>query len=125
MAEVYCVLGRAEDLRYGVDPQPPLAPDQLVVGRVLGPDAMGNWKLLSPLRQLGERRLATARMTNNAPVDLDFRGWYVPGFGRRGHEPRSCLSGRQPVPHPVALHRVGGPGDLHGATLVRVAVDVS
>ena len=124
-AQVDRETGGAENLRYGVDPQPPFAPDQPVVGRILRLHAIGDRKLLGPRRELGERRLPAARVAQNAVLDLDLIGGHVPRLGRRGHEARPRLSGGQPVPHPEPLHRVGRARELEGAAEVRVSVDVT
>ena len=55
-------MGGTENLRNRVDPQPPFSPDQLVVGGVLGLDALGHRELFGARRQVGEGCLPAARI---------------------------------------------------------------
>ena len=124
-ADVDREMSGTENLRHGIDPQPPFAPDQLVVGGILWLDAIRNRKLLGPRRQLSEGGLPAVAITQYAVLDLDLSGRYVPCLGRRGHESRPRLSRGQPIPHPVPLHRIGRARDLQGSAGVGISVNVA
>ena len=125
-AQVDRELGGAENLRDGVDAQPPLAPDQLVVGRVLRLRRHREPEAARPAPR-ARRSVACLPLAwrSNAVLDLDLIGGHLPRLGRRGHEPRPRLSGGQPVAHPEPLHRVRRARQLEGAAEVGIAVDVA
>jgi hypothetical protein len=124
-AEVDSEMRSTENLRYRVDAQPPITPDQPEVGGVLRLDPVGNRELLGPRRQLGEGCLPAVRVTQDAVLDLDLGGGHLPRFRRRGHKSCPCLRSGQPVPHPIPLHRIGRAGELEAAAGGGVSVHVA
>ena len=126
MLDVDREAGGAENLRYGIDPQPPFAPDQLVLGAVLGLRALGDGQPLGLRRQFARRSRAGRSRALRIPLSIVISATGTfPRFRGGGRQSSPRLGGRQPVPPPEALHRIRRARDLEGATDVWVSVHVA
>ena len=118
--------GLAEDLPRSIDPEPALAPDQLVPARILRLHVVRDRQLRGADGEVAEPRPLPAAVTAPCPSRISTSSAGTPhACGRGRHQPRPRLGSGQPVAGPETLGRGRRAGQLDEPAPCRSPVHIS